>query len=227
MIFFGQGGLLMRAVRRAHGGGHAIDGVFDTDGTSRDACARLGVPHFCGEELQGQAASLRDVCSDGIGFSLNNPRILRPPILGHGIRFFGVHSGIIPRHRGRPEACVVHALLEGDAEYGATLFELDAGVDSGGVIDVSSFPITDADTFETVMMSALEHCDLAFARNLDRIARGDVTAVAPDLTGSRALTLRDLRGMRERSAEPRFRRAADFGVFRDWLPDAYRALHGD
>jgi methionyl-tRNA formyltransferase len=60
----------------------------------------------------------------------------------------GFHASLLPRYRGR--APVNWAILRGETLTGNTMMFLDAGTDTGDVIDQRSVPITAEDTCATV-----------------------------------------------------------------------------
>jgi methionyl-tRNA formyltransferase len=60
----------------------------------------------------------------------------------------GFHASLLPRHRGR--APVNWAILRGDTMTGNTMIYLDAGTDTGDVIDQVPVPIGPDDTCATV-----------------------------------------------------------------------------
>jgi methionyl-tRNA formyltransferase len=60
----------------------------------------------------------------------------------------GFHASLLPRHRGR--APVNWAILRGDTQAGNTMMYLDAGTDTGDVIDQVPVPIGPDDTCATV-----------------------------------------------------------------------------
>jgi len=67
--------------------------------------------------------------------------ILRPNLLDlppHGC--LNLHASLLPRHRGA--APVAAALLAGDDETGITLMEMDAGMDTGGMIAQEAIPLS-------------------------------------------------------------------------------------
>lgn len=59
-----------------------------------------------------------------------------------------VHASLLPRWRGA--APIQHAILAGDMETGVTLMQVDAGLDSGGMIDCLKTPIDANDTGGTL-----------------------------------------------------------------------------
>lgn len=76
-------------------------------------------------------------------------RILKQAILDvprHG--FLNMHPSLLPRHRG--PSPIQTAILEGDAETGATIMRLDAGTDTGDMLLHETIPIEGDDTTESL-----------------------------------------------------------------------------
>ncbi len=72
-------------------------------------------------------------------------RLLSPELLAIPARgCVGFHASLLPRHRGR--APVNWAILFGERQTGNTMLRLDAGVDSGDIIDQRLITIADEDT---------------------------------------------------------------------------------
>lgn len=65
-----------------------------------------------------------------------------------------LHFAPLPEYRGRWSAG--HALRNGDREFGATLHYVDAGIDTGPVIEVRRFPIPDNCTVDELRAMAFE-----------------------------------------------------------------------
>ena len=55
-----------------------------------------------------------------------------------------VHGSILPRHRGA--APIAAAILAGDPEAGVSIMRMDAGVDTGPVLDTAAIPVASDDT---------------------------------------------------------------------------------
>ncbi|MYT24151.1 hypothetical protein GTW69_28355, partial [Streptomyces sp. SID7760] len=181
MIFVGDGALLRRAVAHAAAQGHSVDLVCSAD--PQDATL-VGAPHLhlpaaeadapaeaiAPADVNAHADALADTCTDGIVWSLNNRRIFRSPLLSRGLRILNVHNGLLPRHRGLPSVAVLFALLNGEREYGATLHEVDAGIDTGRVLAVRRFPVApDARHFQ-VMLHGVRACQALFEESLPAVA---------------------------------------------------------
>jgi methionyl-tRNA formyltransferase len=76
-------------------------------------------------------------------------RLLSAELLGVPPRgVIGFHASLLPRYRGR--APVNWAILRGEAVTGNTMMYLDAGTDTGDIIDQQTVPIAPQDTCATV-----------------------------------------------------------------------------
>jgi methionyl-tRNA formyltransferase len=76
-------------------------------------------------------------------------RLLSAELLGVPSRgVIGFHASLLPHYRGR--APVNWAILRGDTVTGNTMMYLDAGTDTGDIIDQQTVPITPDDTCATV-----------------------------------------------------------------------------
>jgi len=59
-----------------------------------------------------------------------------------------IHASLLPRWRG---AAPIHRAIEaGDAETGVTIMQMDAGLDTGGMLLIEKLPIDDHDTTATL-----------------------------------------------------------------------------
>ena len=61
---------------------------------------------------------------------------------------FNVHASLLPRWRGA--APIQRALLAGDRETGITIIRMDAGLDTGPIIEQRTLPITDEDDSQSL-----------------------------------------------------------------------------
>ena len=110
------------------------------------AAAELGLPVEQPESLCTRAARERlagyrpDLVVTAAYGLILPPEVLDVPAAG----CVNVHASLLPRWRGA--APVQHALLAGDAETGATIMQMDAGVDTGGVLLARACPVRPDDT---------------------------------------------------------------------------------
>ncbi|HEY9417752.1 MAG TPA: formyltransferase family protein [Pseudonocardia sp.] len=222
MIFVGSGALLWRAVRHAGDRGHVVDLVCTAPGR-QPADPGVGSNRLrYTEDVNELAGDLRAACTDGVVWSIDNKFIFRAPVLDLGLRIRNVHGGLLPDYRGLPLATVPYALLNGEAEYGATLHEVVARVDAGAVLAEERFPVDPEDTFEDVMMELVEACHTLFVDNLDDVVAGRETP-RPQPSGGAYYGLRALHDVVNHRSSPNYSRATDLGMFEDYYPEAAQA----
>ncbi|MFI6150307.1 formyltransferase family protein [Streptomyces sp. NPDC051109] len=225
MIFVGDGALLRRAVLHAAEQGHPVDLVCSEnpqDATVGEA-PHLHLPTPV--DVNAHADALAHASSDGIVWSLNNRRIFRAPLLARGLRILNVHNGLLPRHRGLPSVAVLFALLNGEHEYGATLHEVDAGIDTGRVLAEHRFPIApDARHFQ-VMLRGVRACQTLFEETLPAIAAGTPLPSPPAPAGPQAYYgTRALARLASHHNHPAYLRATDLGPFATHAPELAAAI---
>lgn len=171
MIFIGDGALLRRAVAHTLGQGHTVDLV-----CSDDPFDSPDSPHLTTADVNAVATTLTAAATDGIVWSINNRRILRAPLLSSGLRFYNIHNGLLPAHRGIPAVAVLFALLRGDTAYGATLHGIEEGIDTGPVLAERRFAIGTDDRFHQVMLRGVRACHALFEQTLAAVVRGGTAA---------------------------------------------------
>ncbi|WP_314245083.1 formyltransferase family protein [Streptomyces kutzneri] len=224
MIFVGEGALLRRAVTHAATRGHPVDLVCSTD--PLDAAA-ADAPHLAGVDVNAHAATLAGACTDGIVWSLNNRQIFREPLLrADGLRILNIHNGLLPQHRGLPSVAVLFAVLHGDTEYGATVHEVDAGIDTGPVLAEHRFPIGPEDRYHQVMLRGIRACHALFEQILPAVAAGTArpARAAAAAEPSAYYGLRALDRLDTYRDHPAYPRATDLGPFAAHAPEVTRAL---
>ena len=89
------------------------------------------------EKLTALAPDLIVVAAFGL---LLPPEVLNLPKFG----CLNVHPSLLPRHRGASP--VAAAILQGDEKTGVTIMLLDAGMDTGPILNQREVPISDEDT---------------------------------------------------------------------------------
>lgn len=112
----------------------------------KQTALRLGIPVIQPEKLREPDAmeQLRAWAPDVI-VVVAFGQILRPEVLG--LPPFGcinVHGSLLPRWRGA--APIQAAILAGDKEIGITIMKMDAGVDTGPILNQRAIPIADDET---------------------------------------------------------------------------------
>ena len=170
----------------------------------KSAAARLGLPVEQPESLRDPEAGERlaahrpDLIVTAAYGLILPPDILSIPAAG----CINVHASLLPRWRGA--APVQHALLAGDVETGATIMQMDAGVDTGAVLLARACPVRPDDTAGSLT---------------DRLARIGAEVLGEAMTGIAAGRLAP-RPQDESAATlaPRIRKA---DALMDWSRDAH------
>jgi methionyl-tRNA formyltransferase len=88
-----------------------------------------------------------------------------------------IHASLLPRWRGA--APIQRALLAGDAETGVTIMQMDAGLDTGPVLDAVRIPIAPRETGGSLHDKLAAAGARAIVAVLDRLARDGALAAHP------------------------------------------------
>lgn len=81
------------------------------------------------------------------------------------------HPAPLPEYRGRNVA--YHAILNGEAEFGATIHYMDKDFDTGDIINVGHFPILDCFHAGDIAEMARELCLALFKRYIPIFLKGE------------------------------------------------------
>jgi len=133
-----------------------------------------GIPVYTPEtfrnpETVAELAAFEPDVAVVVAYGLILPRrVLNTPVYG----CVNLHASLLPRWRGA--APIQRAILAGDSETGATVMQMDEGMDTGPVCSMERVPIGPD------MTAGELHDELAFTgaslmgKSLERLARGDL-----------------------------------------------------
>lgn len=109
-------------------------------------------------------------------------------------RCYNFHPGILPRWRGCGAFSM--AILNGDENFGITLHQIDAGVDTGYIISTLEFPILPTDDVNSLFQKGMVMMYNMFTLNLPSILVGDYGYATPSKEGyvSNYTSRRELEG---------------------------------
>lgn len=143
--------------------------------------ARHGIPTITPRDPNHPAmvAELAELRPDHL-FSFYYRQMLKPELLaiaGHGA--WNMHGSLLPRYRGR--APVNWAVLHGERETGATLHEMVAKPDAGGILAQQAVPILPDDTAGEVMQKVTWAAEVALDRVLPSLLAGTARPAPQDL----------------------------------------------
>lgn len=82
------------------------------------------------------------------------------------------HAGKLPFYRGRN--ILNWVLINDEVEFGITVHYIDTGIDTGDIILQRTFPITDDDTYQTLLSTAHRECPELLASAVQKIMDGTV-----------------------------------------------------
>lgn len=141
---------------------------------------QAGIPLYQPKSLRSEeaAAPLRQWQPDLIVAAAFG-QILRPHVLNlptHGC--LNVHASLLPRWRGA--APIQHAILQGDAETGITLMQMDEGMDTGALFCSQAIPLRSDETAATLHDRLALLGAAVLGDNLDDILHGRLQATAQD-----------------------------------------------
>lgn len=104
-----------------------------------------------GEEAEQALKALEDAAVDLLivaAYGLILPQRALDAAKGIGesgqIRSMNIHASLLPRWRGA--APIQRAIMSGDSQTGVTLMKMEAGLDTGPMIEIGTTPISDTDT---------------------------------------------------------------------------------
>lgn len=115
-----------------------------------------------------------------LGFTIRFDKIIKQPLIEHfngGI--INMHGGPLPNYRG--SLCSIMAILNNEEKFGVTLHYIDAGVDTGDIIDVLYFDVTKDDTGYSIFLNTLKYGVELFKKTLPNILAGTNNRIKQNL----------------------------------------------
>lgn len=103
--------------------------------------------------------------------SMSFDQIFRSRILEYPrYQAINCHAGKLPFYRGRN--ILNWALINDEREFGITAHYIDTGIDTGDIIEQRMYPITDEDTYQTLLSTAHRECPEILASAVKQIMDG-------------------------------------------------------
>ncbi|WP_458128156.1 ankyrin repeat domain-containing protein [Pseudomonas sp. Z2-11] len=135
------------------------------------------------EELGVNVVSLSDAerLAD-IFISLEFDRIVKPLNFRDPSKIFNIHFSALPRYKGMYTS--VWPILNGDERSAVTLHRIDAGIDTGEIIDQRFFDLKDTDSSKDLYLNYIENAVILFDENIESILHGNVSSLPQVSKGS-------------------------------------------
>lgn len=133
-----------------------------------------GIDVLCHENINSEEflSILRDYHADlFVSMSFNQifkQRTYELPVL----KSINCHAGKLPFYRGRN--ILNWVLINDEKEFGITVHYIDSGIDTGDIIIQKSFPITDDDTYATLLKRSYPNCAILLYDAIKQIQNGSV-----------------------------------------------------
>lgn len=137
-------------------------------------------PNINSSEFIEQVKQYR--CDLFVSMSFN--QIFRKEIINlPPLKTINCHAGKLPFYRGRN--ILNWALINDEREYGITVHYVDEGIDTGDIILQKTYPISEEDTYATLLLRAHTDCadilyeaiDLMISGRSERIKQSDIHPV--------------------------------------------------
>ena len=129
-----------------------------TDNTLKDFADQYNIDYLCPVQINSpeflEQAKIYQ-CDLFVSMSFNQifrNEIMNLPPLGT----INCHAGKLPFYRGRN--ILNWALINDEKEFGITVHFIDEGIDTGDIILQRTYPISDEDTYETLLNLAYVEC---------------------------------------------------------------------
>ncbi len=135
------------------------------------AATALGVPVIKANRLDEEVTSQVAALSPDLGVIVAYGGLVREPLLSTPARgWINLHFSLLPRWRGA--APVQWAVISGDNTTGATVFQLQPGLDDGPVWSTSTTPIAPHETSGNLLGRLADSGAEQLADTVDAIAAG-------------------------------------------------------
>lgn len=135
----------------------------------------LGLPVLHADRLRGNTEleqQLKALAPDlfvVVAFKILPDSLLAVPKLGS----VNVHASLLPKYRGA--APIHHAVMQGETETGCTVFRLDSGIDTGGIITQVRTAVGPNETTGDVYARLMELGSGALLEAVQQLAQGTAT----------------------------------------------------
>ncbi|HEY5896464.1 MAG TPA: formyltransferase [Burkholderiales bacterium] len=139
-----------------------------------------GIETLLDPDLPVMRERLRQIAPDFI-FSFYYRRMLPLEVLALARRgAFNMHGSLLPKYRGR--APVNWAVLNGEAQTGATLHEMTVKPDAGRIVDQQAVPIGPDETAAEVFAKVSDAAEKVLRRSIGPLAAGTAVLRENDLS---------------------------------------------
>ena len=138
----------------------------------RKRAKELGIMEITLEESQNRADFF---------ISLEFDQIIRPERFKTD-KLFNIHFSLLPKYKGMYTS--IWPILHGDNESGTTLHLIDAGIDTGDIIDQDAFVLTESDCSKDLYLKLIDSGIRLLQKNIKHILHGSYKKKSQRFRGS-------------------------------------------
>ena len=152
---------------------------FDTqDPILKEWSQRLKVPFLPVENVNStEFIAVLDEYKPDVLVSMSFNQILKKEIIEYAPKgFINCHAGALPYYRGRNP--LNWAIINGENTFGITVHYVDEGIDTGDIIEQRHYPITNNDTYSSLLDLAVVECAEVLFSALKKISSNTVKRIA-------------------------------------------------
>jgi len=148
----------------------SLAGVLKKYQLTEKSVSNVNAPEFI-EYLQAQETDLL--------VSIAFPKILKTPILeAPRLGCINYHTALLPDYRGRQP--LFWALYHNESEVGISVHEMNAGIDSGAIIEQTRLDVLPTDSLHNLYLKTTKHGAPLLAEAIQKLAKGDPARIEND-----------------------------------------------
>ena len=149
-------------------------------------CAEYGVAVAGPEALSRMVSTGMPISSGNWLINANSTTVISPPILqAFSGRALNLHPGPLPEYAGLQVE--QWAILNREAEFGATIHFIESTIDTGPIVAQERFPITDRDTGLSLLTRAIQCGQRLLVQIVERLLAGEALQARPQMLERRRL----------------------------------------
>jgi len=118
---------------------------------------------------------------DLIFISLEFEKLISPSKFS-STHLFNIHFSLLPKYKGMYTSA--WPILNGETDSGVTLHKIDAGIDTGDIIDQTAFPIGNSDSCRDLYLKYIQHGIDLFKANITSILNSNFRTTRQSAIGS-------------------------------------------
>lgn len=146
----------------------------------REWSDKLNVPFLPVENVNSaQFIKLLSEFHAELFISMSFNQILKKEIIAFAPKgFINCHAGMLPFYRGRNP--LNWALINGERSLGVTAHFIDEGIDTGDIIFQDIIPISNEDTYSTLLDKAIQACPTCLCKAVELLERDNFIPIRQD-----------------------------------------------